>query len=156
MCESVCASICVPEYMSEGTGMFLSLNREHLEGRDCVLHILTPPASSPISSSYSISSSWLMNENKRKKTLRLMKANYMSIPFVFLISNLGSKFANKFLFLFLGLHLWHMEVPRLGVKSELQLPAYASLSHSNARSHPRLRPALYLPATHDPLTHRIL
>ena len=25
---------------------------------------------------------------------------------------------------FLGLHLWHMEVPRLGVKSELQLPAY--------------------------------
>jgi len=30
------------------------------------------------------------------------------------------------LFLFLGLHLQHMEVPRLGVKSELQLPAYAT------------------------------
>ena len=30
-----------------------------------------------------------------------------------------------FLFLFfLGPHLWHMEVARLGVKSELQLPAY--------------------------------
>ena len=28
-------------------------------------------------------------------------------------------------FSFLGVHLWHMEVPRLGVKSELQLPAYA-------------------------------
>ena len=27
---------------------------------------------------------------------------------------------------FLGPHLQHMEVPRLGVKSELQLPAYAS------------------------------
>ena len=27
---------------------------------------------------------------------------------------------------FLGLHLWHMEVPRLGVQSELQLPAYAT------------------------------
>ena len=27
-------------------------------------------------------------------------------------------------FYFLGLHLWQMEVPRLGVKSELQLPAY--------------------------------
>ena len=26
---------------------------------------------------------------------------------------------------FLGLHLWHMEVPRLGVRSELQLPVYS-------------------------------
>ena len=30
-----------------------------------------------------------------------------------------------FIFVFLGPHLWHMEVPRLGVKSELQPPAYA-------------------------------
>ena len=29
------------------------------------------------------------------------------------------------LFIYLGLHLWQMEVPRLGVKLELQLPAYA-------------------------------
>ena len=29
------------------------------------------------------------------------------------------------LFSFLGPHLWHMEIPRLGVKSELQLLAYA-------------------------------
>ena len=28
-------------------------------------------------------------------------------------------------FAFLRLHLWHMDVPRLGVESELQLPAYA-------------------------------
>ena len=27
---------------------------------------------------------------------------------------------------FLGLHLWHMEDPRLGVKSELQPPAYTT------------------------------
>ena len=27
---------------------------------------------------------------------------------------------------FLGLHLWHMGVPRLGVESELQLPSYAT------------------------------
>ena len=34
-----------------------------------------------------------------------------------------------FVFLpFLGLPLWHMEVPRLGVKSELQLPAYATVT----------------------------
>ena len=30
-----------------------------------------------------------------------------------------------FSFCFLGLHLWYVEVPRLGVKSELQLLAYA-------------------------------
>ena len=29
-----------------------------------------------------------------------------------------------FFFGLLGLHSWHMEVPRLGVKLELQLPAY--------------------------------
>ena len=29
-------------------------------------------------------------------------------------------------FFFVGPHLWHMEVPRLGVESELQLPAHAT------------------------------
>ena len=29
-------------------------------------------------------------------------------------------------FVFLGPHLWHMEVPRVGVKLELQLPAYTT------------------------------
>ena len=29
-------------------------------------------------------------------------------------------------FVFLGLHPWHMEVPRLGVELELQLPAYTT------------------------------
>ena len=29
-----------------------------------------------------------------------------------------------FFFVFLGLYLQHMEVPRLGVESELQLPVY--------------------------------
>ena len=31
-----------------------------------------------------------------------------------------------FFFVFLGQHLWHMEVPRLGVESELWPPAYAT------------------------------
>ena len=31
-----------------------------------------------------------------------------------------------FFFFFLGLHLRHKEVPRLGVKSELQLPTYTT------------------------------
>ena len=41
-------------------------------------------------------------------------------------------------FCFLGPHSRHMEVPRLGVKSELQLPTYAT-SHSNVGSEPLLR-----------------
>ena len=35
-------------------------------------------------------------------------------------------FVCLFVFCFLGLHLWHMEVPRLAVKLELQLPAYTT------------------------------
>ena len=31
-------------------------------------------------------------------------------------------------FFFLGLHLGYMEVPRLGAESELQLPAYATVT----------------------------
>ena len=31
----------------------------------------------------------------------------------------------KIFFLFSGLHLWHIEVPRLGVEAEIQLLAYA-------------------------------
>ena len=33
-----------------------------------------------------------------------------------------------FFFFFLGAHLWHMEVPQPGVKSELQLLVYATAS----------------------------
>ena len=42
------------------------------------------------------------------------------------------------LFCILGPHLWHMEVPRLGVKSKLLLLAYTS--HDNAESEPYLQP----------------
>ena len=31
-----------------------------------------------------------------------------------------------YFFFFLWLHLWHLEVPRLGIKLELQLPAYTT------------------------------
>ena len=49
--------------------------------------------------------------------------------------------------MFLWPHLQHMEVPRLGVESELQLLAYA-----NARSELYLQPTLQLMATPDPLS----
>ena len=73
-------------------------------------------------------------------------------------------FTYIFIFVFLGLHLRHMEVPRLGVQSELQLPAYTTAiatpgpsrvydlhhSHSNARSEPHLLPTPQLTAMLDP------
>ena len=40
-----------------------------------------------------------------------------------------------FIFCFLSLHLWHMEVPRLGVKSELQLLTYAIATAMQNLSH---------------------
>ena len=65
-----------------------------------------------------------------------------------------------YLFIFLGSHPWHTEVPRLGVKSELQLWTYTTAiatqnlsrlatyttAHSNTRSlthwaRPRIEPA---------------
>ena len=46
--------------------------------------------------------------------------------------------SNFFFPVFLGPHQWHMEVPRLGVESELQLPVTAiatyTTTHGNARS----------------------
>ena len=41
-------------------------------------------------------------------------------------------------FVLLGLHQWHMEVPRLGLESQLLLPAYIHQSYSNAGSEPHL------------------
>ena len=40
-----------------------------------------------------------------------------------------------FILFFLGPHLWHMEVPRLGVESELQLLAYATVTATPDLSH---------------------
>ena len=40
-----------------------------------------------------------------------------------------------FYFIFLGLHPWQMEVPRLGVKLELQLPTYATVTAMQDPSH---------------------
>ena len=49
---------------------------------------------------------------------------------------------------FVGLHLWHMEVSRLGVK--LELSCWPSHSHSNARSELHLQPTSQLTAMPDP------
>ena len=43
-------------------------------------------------------------------------------------------FIYLFIYCFLGLHTWHMKVPRLGVESELQLPAYATATATQGLS----------------------
>ena len=50
----------------------------------------------------------------------IMEKNY---PTVF---RLSSFYTYLFIYSFLGQHVWYMEVPRLGVKLELQLQAYTS------------------------------
>ena len=58
-------------------------------------------------------------------------------------------FIYLFIFVFLGLYLRHMEVPRLGVKSELQLLAYTTAT-ALWDLEPCLQPTPQLTATPDP------
>ena len=46
-----------------------------------------------------------------------------------------SFFSLFFPFCFLGLNPWHMEVPRLGVESEIQLPVYTTVTATQDLSH---------------------
>ena len=59
-----------------------------------------------------------------------MKLN--QTQFLQFTSRIGCKTTRRIVFclfsFFLGLHLWHMEVPGIGVKSELQLPAYVTVT----------------------------
>ena len=62
--------------------------------------------------------------------------NYFA--YVLLINNWGNTsfcYIKFFLFVFLGPHSWHMEVPRLGVKSELYLLAYTTAIATLALNH---------------------
>ena len=44
-------------------------------------------------------------------------------------------FSFSFFLFFLGLHLWHVKIPRLGVETELQLPAYSTAPAVQNLSH---------------------
>ena len=66
-----------------------------------------------------------------------------------LIRNFNFFYCQFFFFGFLGLHLRHMKVPRLGVESELQLPAYTT---ATATQDPNCMCDLH----HSSLQHQIL
>ena len=83
--------------------------------------------------------------NRPSYALTLLQGIFSSLTFqlcsVISISQFASQFVwalgpTFFFFLpFLGLHLHHMEVPRLGFESELQLPAYATATATRDPSH---------------------
>ena len=60
-----------------------------------------------------------------EKTANLMKRRFLCFGFFFFV----------FLSFFLGPYPWYMEVPRLGVQLELQLPAYTT-AHGSAILNP--------------------
>ena len=53
---------------------------------------------------------------------------YYGVFFFFFFPSFG-------LFVFLGAHPWHMEVPRLGVELELKLPSYTATIAMQDLSH---------------------
>ena len=62
-------------------------------------------------------------EERPAHQLTVIYSRYIKLPiFIYL-----------FVCLFLGPHLWHMEIPRLGIQSELQLPAYATAMPGQSR-----------------------
>ena len=76
---------------------------------------------------------------------------YWSLNIIQLLAFHSSKKgkANVFFFFFKGLHLWHMEVPGLGIKLELQLQAYTTATAMSDLScicdlHPSSRPCQVL------------
>ena len=95
-------------------------------------------------------------------SFNLIRPKFLAISvFIWLIDQLQdyqkyfhllSMFVSEFFVcLFLVLHLWHMEFPRIGVKSELQLPAYTTATatpylscvcklHHSSRQHRILNP----------------
>ena len=59
-------------------------------------------------------------------------AHCLTVPFLYSFANFSCLLS---FFFFLGLHLQHMEVPRLGDKLELQLPAYTTATVTPDPSH---------------------
>ena len=69
-----------------------------------------------------ISQSFISRCNSSSELLYIDK--YKSLRSIYYTSRRIVIFTFSFLSFFLGPHLWHMEVPRLGVQLELQLPVY--------------------------------
>ena len=81
--------------------------------------------------------------------LHLLYGCWLFYIIILLLLILSPFLPSFFFFCFLGPILWHIEVPRLGVESELQLPAYTTATtdpnhvcnpHHSSRQHQILNP----------------
>ena len=70
-----------------------------------------------------------------KQDLSFLCIFFCIYQYVFFLSNFIEWFFFFFFFCLLGPHPWHMEVPRSGVESELQLPAYTTATVTWDPSH---------------------
>ena len=78
---------------------------------------------------------WNEKKKKRKETFFLpFFLRHSKNLFSGLTKSNSFSFFLSSLLLFLGLHQRHMEVPRLGVESELQLPSYTTATATPDRS----------------------
>ena len=98
-----------------------------------------------------LTKTWLGDKtlNARQQESQVLIAFLFSL---FLSLFLPSSLPSFLPFLFLGLHPWHMEVPRLGDETELQLLAYATATATQDPSRV-CNLQTQLTATLDPLTH---
>ena len=83
-----------------------------------------------------------IKERKRRKTKEMKITLERSLED-------GTRLRFFFFLVFLGPQPWHLEVPRLGVEAELQLPAYTTATATTG-SQPHLQPTTQLTATPDP------
>ena len=71
------------------------------------------------------------HKQKKPPKLYIWKVHCFDVMFLsrlwaFALMQTSFIFIGSLLFCFLGPHMWHMEVSRLGVESELQLMAYTT------------------------------
>ena len=74
-------------------------------------------------------------DGKGPDQAKLRSCDVTAEKFAFYPEKLLEGFFFFFFLVFLGLHPWPMEAPRLGVKLELQLPAYATATATPDLSH---------------------
>ena len=69
-----------------------------------------------------------------KENKHLLETQYVPDSKMVVLHILSQFFFVPF-FVFLGLHVWHMEVPRLGFESEMQPMAYTTATAMSYLSH---------------------
>ena len=100
----------------------------HLVGTHSIKHRAAPTRKSQAAATSPSAKGEVEKPYTRSTTLVLISkrsSGTFTFP-VFQMRDIVPKRSIVSSFFFLRLHLWHMKIPRLGVESELQLPAYTT------------------------------